>query len=300
MMMSDTSETAAPAPPCMFEVRADMFCSNSGVSPAPGPENVISASGKDKMQYWYLDHMMIRVDDGICQTYHVASHAYHNVNMQHLLRMCNARFYRLPYRENMVHVDIRDASPSANRYFHAYCQMFSAKRGAFDERSIGYQSQSYKRTREVPLDPRFVSLRMSPHTNPYLDQAPPPDLNASTSDHSCPAENYSNPARMCQLEQMRPPGVASVPTNEEIHYAQPRPVSSFAPAGWNPASGPEAQVPPYRPPEENIGSSDGTQARTEHLSRVQRVRQQYIAKYGLQPSQLPTGEVRNVPPEEPP
>lgn len=193
----------------------DTFCVNSGVLPPPGPETVLSVANKERYQYWYLDHIMIRVDDGVSITYNVSSLAYHNVLMQHMLRMTQAKFYRLPYRENFVHIDIRSASPTATRFFHAYCQMFSTKKGDFCEKSLDFQLQVYQQQGQVPLDPRFVSLRLNPITNKFLNLGLIKDLNAQPLDHSSPVLNHNNPATMVQLEEMRSPGMATLPSREE-------------------------------------------------------------------------------------
>ena len=203
----------------------DMFTVHSGAVPTPGPETVMSAAYKDRFQYWYLDHIIVRVDDGICLSYNMASYAYHNVLMQHMLRMTNAKFYRLPYRENMVHIDIRSASPSAARFFHSYCQMFSAKRGDLEEGNLDFQRRLYQQTGIVPLEPRFIAFRLSPQSNRFLNLGRVPDLNATTSDHSGPVTNHPRPANMVQLEEMRLQGDATLPDGADL-VAPPCPVRS--------------------------------------------------------------------------
>ena len=42
-----------------------------------------------------VDHIMLRIDDGVTMIYVIASMAYRNILMQYLIRMNQARVYRL-------------------------------------------------------------------------------------------------------------------------------------------------------------------------------------------------------------
>ena len=100
----------------------------------PGPEHLQGAASMSPNHYYSVDHIMLRVDDGVTMIYVIASMAYHNILMQHLIRMNQARVYRLPYKENFVHLDVRGASPTAIQHLHNYCQIFSVKHWVPDRR----------------------------------------------------------------------------------------------------------------------------------------------------------------------
>ena len=137
----------------------------NGYHPAPGPETVRSAAMVRPEQYHTVDHIIVRVDDGVSTVYRMASFAYHNLLMQHLFRMCSAKFFRLPYRENFVHVDIRGAPPTAIRHFHNFCAIFSVNCGNYTTSDLNFQIDRYHATGFIPPDPRFISLAMDPRTN---------------------------------------------------------------------------------------------------------------------------------------
>ena len=138
----------------------------------PGPEHLQGAASMSPNHYYSVDHIMLRIDDGVTMIYVIASMAYHNILMQHLIRMNQARVYRLPYKENFVHLDVRGASPTAIQHLHNYCQIFSVKRGNYSPLDIGFQIAVYERTKCIPPEARFLGVRMDTRTNPYFEGFP--------------------------------------------------------------------------------------------------------------------------------
>lgn len=221
--------------------------------PPPGPETVRSAATNRTMEHYeHLDHIHVRVDDGISTTYKMSALAYHNVLMSYVIRMANAEVYRYPVKANFAHIDIRKGSPTAIQHFHEFCRIFSTKRGNFDfhdlidQCDIIEQESNAAHRATLPRDPRFVSIPLHYKSNRYFlpkHQRPCP-IDGSLPDFStvfAPGDYASNHA----IEHSRPPGVRTLPDGDRplaFRHCQPVKFNLYGPLSDQPPQAPSSST----------------------------------------------------------